>query len=361
MKTAIVMGTRPEIIKLSPIVNSLNKKNSIVVFTGQHFDNQMSLNFIRDLGMRKPDYTMKLTKLQNSTSDRATQISEMIGSLAKIFSSTEPDRVIVQGDTNTVLAAGITALKCNIPICHVEAGLRSYDWRMPEEHNRIAIDHISNFLFAPTKLNKTTLENEQVHGKIFVTGNTSIDAVEQNVKKINLVTMNLPFSDFVLVTIHRGENVDNRSSLISIINSLIGSKMDFVFPIHPRTLNRLKQFGLYNKIKNSKNILLLPPVGYFEILYLMKKCQFIISDSGGIQEEATSPHIRKKVLVIRKSSDRIEAVKEGYSELVGTDTGDIIKAIKKNHDLIRLPHTNPYGSGNAAKKIINILRKNTNF
>lgn len=358
MKVAIIMGTRPEIIKLSSIIKRLNSKNSIIVFTGQHYDYEMSLRFIEDLGLRKPDYSMKLTKLENTTTDRATQIGEIVLKLAKILSSTKPDTVLVQGDTNTVLAGAITGLKCGIPVSHVEAGLRSYDWRMPEEHNRIAVDHISEFLFAPTLHSKKILQNEKVHGKIFVTGNTSIDAVEENIQNIeNKKTVNLDVDDFALVTLHRGENVDVKESLSSIINALLKSDIDLVFPIHPRTIKRLKQFGLYEKIKASK-ITVLPTMGYFDMLYLMKKSRFIISDSGGIQEEATSPKIRKKVLVVRRTTDRIESIQDGYSELVGTNTDAIVKAIRKNRDVKISSHSNPYGDGNSGKKIINLLRKN---
>lgn len=358
MKIAIVMGTRPEIIKLSPIVNKLHKKNSTVIFTGQHYDYDMSLRFIKELGMRNPDYKMKLTKLQNTTTDRATQIGEIVLNLAKIITSINPDTVMVQGDTNTVLAAAITGIKCGIPVSHVESGLRSYDWRMPEEHNRIAVDHISEFLFAPTRQTKMILEDEKVHGRIFVTGNTSIDAIEQNIKNAEKkASFSVQKEDFVLVTIHRGENVDNPQTLSAIVESLLRSNVDMIFPAHPRTINRLRKFGLYNKIKNSQKILLLPAVGYFDMLQLMKKCRFIISDSGGVQEEATSPKIRKKVLVVRKTTDRPESVALGYSEIVGTNTRQIVNAIKKNLDDSTIhSHGNPYGTGNASQKIINILQ-----
>ena len=359
MKIAIVLGTRPEIIKLSPIINKLNKKNSTVIFTGQHYDFDMSMKFIKEFGMRTPDYKMKLTKLQNTTTDRATQSGEIILNLAKIITSIDPDTVLVQGDTNTVLAAAITGIKCSIPVSHVEAGLRSYDWRMPEEHNRIAVDHISELLFAPTKYAKKTLEKEKVHGKIFVTGNTSIDAIEQNIKyaeKKSKIT--IKNDDFILATLHRGENVDNKDILSSILTAFLRSKTKIIFPAHPRTIKRLKKFGLYNKVKSSKTISLIPAVGYFDMLHLMKKCKFIISDSGGVQEEATSPKIRKKVLVIRKTTDRPEAIKDGYSELVGTSTKKIMDAIKKNLRNSKIPSSvSPYGSGNASKKILDILKK----
>ena len=360
MKVAIVMGTRPEIVKLSSLIKKLNSKNSTVIFTGQHYDYNMSIQFMEELELRKPDYFMKLTKLQNTTTDRATQIGEIVLNLAKIVSKISPDTVIVQGDTNTVLAAAITGIKCSVPISHVEAGLRSYDWRMPEEHNRIAVDHISEFLFAPTEHAKKTLIGEKVHGKTYITGNTSIDAIQQNISKAEKKSNFLieKKDEFSLVTLHRGENVDNKTTLASIVKGLLQSEMDMIFPAHPRTVKQLQKFDLYQKIQKSENILIVPPVGYFDMLYLMKKCKFIISDSGGVQEEATSPSIRKKVLVIRKSTDRPEAVKSGYSELIGTNTQKIIKAIKSAQDDSKIKSSViPYGDGRSAEKILSILRK----
>lgn len=360
MKVAIVMGTRPEIIKLSSIINLLSKKNSTIIFTGQHYDYNMSMRFMEELGIRKPDYSMKLTKLQNTTTDRATQIGEIVLNLAKIISKIAPDTVIVQGDTNTVLAAAITGIKCGVPVTHVEAGLRSNDWRMPEEHNRIVVDHISEFLFAPTEFAKKILQDEKVHGKIYVTGNTSIDAIQKSISKAEKkATLSIEKkSDFALVTLHRGENVDSKETLSSIVQGLVQSKMDMIFPIHPRTVKQLQRFGLYKKLQGSENILVIPPVGYFDMLYLMKKCRFIVSDSGGVQEEATSPSIRKRVLVLRKSTDRPEAVKAGYSELVGTDTQKIIRAIKgAQDDSMIASGVNPYGNGHSAEKILSTLRK----
>lgn len=359
MKAAIIMGTRPEIIKLSELTKIFGAKNCDIVFTGQHYDYNMSLQFIKELGMRVPDYKMKLTKLQNTTTDRATQIGEIVLKLAKIITKIDPDTVIVQGDTNTVLAASITSIKCGIPVSHVESGLRSYDWRMPEEHNRIAVDHISDYLFAPTKNSQKILKNEKIHGKIFVTGNTSIDAIEKNIHNLKKkLSFQLDKDNFVLLTLHRGENVEDSQTLTSIVKAIISCKIDIVFPIHPRTLKQLHKFGLYKKVKNSKNILLLPPLRYFDMMNLMKKCQFIISDSGGIQEEATAPSISKKVLIIRKSTDRPEAVKLGFSELVGTNSHQILQAIEKNIKNSSVKSLkSPYGKGDASRKIFEILKK----
>ena len=361
MKIAYVFGTRPEIIKLAPIIKKTTTKNSSLIFTGQHYDFEMGLRFIEDLGLRSPDYKMKLTKLQNNTSDRATQTGEIILKLAKILTDVNPDSVVVQGDTNTVLAAAITSIKCGIPISHVEAGLRSYDWRMPEEHNRIVVDHISELLFAPTKQTVMILKNEQVHGKIHMTGNTSIDAVSEFMKQAEKKSKLKIDEDFVLATIHRGENVDNKKTLQSIISGLLHSKATFIFPIHPRTVSRLKEFGLYEKINNSNKIKLITSVGYFDILNLMKKCTFILTDSGGIQEEATSPLISKKVLIVRKSTDRQEAVDAGLAEVIGTNSAKISQIINKtlkNPSLIS--KKTPYGNGTSSKQILEILKKKFN-
>lgn len=358
MKIAYVFGTRPEIIKLSPIIKKTTSKNSSLIFTGQHYDFDMSLRFIEDLGLRSPDFKMKLTKLQNNKSDRATQTGEIILKLAKILTDINPDSVVVQGDTNTVLAAAITSIKCGIPISHVEAGLRSYDWRMPEEHNRIAVDHISELLFAPTKQTASNLKNENVHGNIHVTGNTSIDAVSMFIKNAEKKSKLNIDHDFILTTIHRGENVDNKKTLQSIISGLLKSKGSFLFPIHPRTINRLKEFDLYEKINSSNKIKLIPSVGYFDMLYLMKKCSFIFTDSGGIQEEATSPLINKKVLIARKSTDRQEAVDAGLANIIGTNSKKICQSINKTIENPTLISKNtPYGNGTSSNQIMQILKK----
>ena len=228
---------------------------------------------------------------------------------------------------------------------------------MLEEHNRIAVDHILELLFAPTKQTATILKNEKVHGTIHVTGNTSIDAVSEFIKKAEKKSKLNIDHDFILTTIHRGENVDNKKTLQSIISGLLNSKGSFLFPIHPRTINRLKEFGLYKKISNSKKIELIPSVNYFDMLNLMKKCTFILTDSGGIQEEATSPEIHKKVLVVRKSTDRQEAVDAGLSEVLGVNSTKISQIINKTLENPSLISKNtPYGDGRSSTKILKIIK-----
>ena len=354
MKVAIIMGTRPEIIKLAPIINKLAKRDSFVVFTGQHYDYNLSLQFIEELSIRKPDYKLKLAE-----SNPPLQIAEIIIKLSKILYQTQPDTVVVQGDTNTVLAASIASLKSGIPISHVEAGPRSYDWRMPEEHNRIQVDHISEFLFAPSQHARKNLLSEHVHGKIFVTGNTIIDAIQIYADKASEKSnISIDAKDFILMTLHRAENVDNKKTLSEIIKAVLDSKQNFIFPIHPRTYQRLHKFGLYNRLKNSKKILLINPVGYFDMLELMKRCSFIVTDSGGIQEEATSPKIRKKVLVTRKATERPEAVSVGIAKVVGVKTNSILSAIRKTVEEPKIFNKDtPYGKGDASEKIIRIMRR----
>jgi UDP-N-acetylglucosamine 2-epimerase (non-hydrolysing) len=355
MRVALVLGTRPEIIKLFPIINKLHKKNSAIVFTGQHYDYELSFQFFKQLGIRKPDYSLKI-----SHSNPSAQIGEIMSKLPLIFDQIKPDTVIVQGDTNTVLAASISSLKSGIPVSHVEAGLRSFDWRMPEEHNRIATDHISELLFAPTSVSKNNLISEKVHGKIFVTGNTVIDAInafaDMSTRRANLDD---GLHDFVLMTLHRAENVDDRNILTSIIKAVLDSKQKIVMPLHPRTQKRLKEFGLYDKFTKSKNVKIIKSVGYFAMLELMKRCSFIITDSGGIQEEATSPKINKKVVIVRKTTDRPEAVAAGFSELTGLSYSGILSTINKTAKNPAVPKAkSPYGTGKTSEQILKLIRKN---
>ena len=351
MTNAIIFGTRPEIIKLSPIIRKLNKKNSLLIFTGQHYDYELGLRFVKELGLRAPDFKLKISK-----TNPAVQIGEIIIKLSTIFQQFKIDTTIVQGDTNTVLAASLVSLKNNIPVSHVESGLRSYDWRMQEEHNRISVDHISELLFAPTNFNKKTLLGENVHGKITVTGNTVIDAV-QYFSKFSKKKSKISFEkDSILLTLHRSENIENKETFTKIIDTIIKSNEKFIFPIHPHTRKNLKKFKLYEKIINCKNITTFSSVGYFDMIELMKKCLFIVTDSGGLQEEATSSVIRKKVLVLRDKTDRPESVADCLSELIGTNPTKILSSIKKT---VKFPEINtkkyPYGNGKSSDKILKII------
>ena len=359
------------------------------IYTGQHYDYELSDKFIDEFKIRSPDYYIKLS----NQSDPVMQVSGIMYQVGNILSDINPSLAIVQGDTNSVLACALAAVKCGIAIAHIEAGLRSYNWKMYEEHNRRIVDHISDVLFAPTEESANNLRNEQVHGDIYVTGNTVIDAVDLyfhqldnrnnasgigssssivdriirnfNSKRISIGSPKEEASnwnddeysyDFVLVTLHRSENVDNREFLKEALTAMSASRLDYVFPMHPHTMKRLHEFGLENLV--TKNIRIIEPVGYFDFLMLLKTCRFVITDSGGVQEEITSPFINKHAIVLRDSTERPESVQSGHAVLCKPYSHEIFRAIKNFSMSCTEPNnTCPYGSGNSAEKIVQILKK----
>src|SRR4030066_1488136 len=324
----VVVGTRPEIIKMAPIVRALKKSRLPFLFIhcGQHYDYNMSQQFIEDLELPIPDYALKVR-----ASSPGEQTARIMAQMDKLLKLTVPCIVLVEGDTNTVLAAALAANKREVPVGHVEAGLRSFDLRMPEEHNRRLTDHGSEFLFAPTLRSEANLKSENVWGKIYVTGNTVIDAVNQHLpiaEKKSEILKKIRFQKFALVTAHRAENVDDLPVLKNFQEVFAESPVPIVYPMHPRTKKRLRQNKLYTQIKESENVQILPPVGYLDFLILMRKSELIITDSGGIQEEATAPGLRKPVLVISRSTERPEAVEAGFAIVVGTKKQEILAAIE---------------------------------
>ena len=358
MSISIVVGTRPEIIKMAPVIRELQNQNVPFTFihTGQHYDYNMSLQFIKELNLPNPDNSFKLTN-----SEPASQIGEMITKLDQTLRNYKTRLILTQGDTNTMLATALTGVKLGLKVGHIEAGLRSYDWRMPEEHNRRMVDHVSDILFAPTKRAKQNLIKENVYGKIYVTGNTVIDAVIQHLpiaEKNSRIMRSVAFKEFSLATLHRAENVEDKKILTELIEAFIDSPIPIVFPIHPRTTKKLQQLYLLEKLKNSRNIQLTPPLGYFDFLILMKHCKIILTDSGGLQEEATSPHIRKPVLVMRLSTERPEAVEAGFAKIVSVNKNNILKALTKSlNETLNLPSCSPFGDGKASQKIVKTIRK----
>jgi UDP-N-acetylglucosamine 2-epimerase (non-hydrolysing) len=360
MSIVIVVGTRPEIIKMAPVIKELEKRGAEFIFihTGQHYDYEMSKIFVEELALPQPNESFAL-----ENANPAAQIGETMIKLEKAlesYRSRKPRIMLIQGDTNSMLAAGLTALKLGMRIGHVEAGLRSYDWRMPEEHNRRMIDHVSHYLFAPTELAKKNLIEEHVWGEVFVTGNTVIDAIDMyfdKVKEVEARVMEqIRFDEYVLVTFHRAENVDNPQTLRDFVRILKKSPIPIVFPIHPRTRKRLQEFGLWNEVENTQRLQIMPPQGYFEFLALMKNCKVIMTDSGGLQEEATHPKIRKPVLVLRTSTERPEAVIHGFARVVGTNPVVVLAELEKIlSENPKLPEQSPFGDGKAAIRIVDII------
>lgn len=351
-------GTRPEIIKVAPIIREILDRNEGLYFvlTGQHYDYSLSRQMISDLELPKPDLSFQL-----KSSSPAGQISEIVKKLDNVLSKGfKKYLVIVQGDTNSVLAAALAAVKSMTPLAHVEAGLRSFDWRMPEEHNRRMVDHVSNYLFAPTQISMQNLLDEKVFGHVFVTGNTIIDAVNQHMpiaERESDIRQMIPFSEYILATFHRAENVDDKNVLRNIVMGLLKSDLPIVIPLHPRTRKRLRQYHLFEKLDASKNAFILPPQGYLDFLVLMKNSRLIITDSGGIQEEATAPVIRKKTIVLRKSTERQESIQARFAVLVKLTYNDIAQSLTKSWSKkVANLTSSPYGDGLAAKRIVDILR-----
>ncbi|TFG12462.1 UDP-N-acetylglucosamine 2-epimerase (non-hydrolyzing) [Candidatus Thorarchaeota archaeon] len=353
----VVIGTRPEIIKMAPIIHECRKRGTphYVLHTGQHYSRKMSQEFFKDLDLAAPDKNLNI-----GSGSHSTQTAKALVGIEKELIQEKPDVVLVQGDTNAVLSAALAAVKLNIPVAHVEAGLRSYDVRMPEEHNRRLTDHASAYLFAPTENSKRILEDESVWGEIFVTGNTVIDTLESRIpiaqKRFSNSDMNLP-DEFALLTLHRAENVDDKEILSGIIEGLLRLETPIIFPAHPRTISRLRAFDMLLKLEDSPKIRIIEPVGYLQFLYLMEEASFIITDSGGLQEEVTAPSLNKQAFVLRTSTERPEAVNSGHVMVVGIDKDVFPKRIKKGLDNPKKRRSCPYGDGTAAIKILDILEK----
>jgi UDP-N-acetylglucosamine 2-epimerase (non-hydrolysing) len=355
MEISLVVGTRPEIIKMAPVINRLRDRHKDFCFivTGQHYDYEMGMQFIEELSLPTPTCSFRL-----SNSSPASQIGEMMGRLERELKDRDCKVLLVQGDTNSMLAGALTGVKLGLEVYHVEAGLRSYDWRMPEEHNRRMVDHISDILFAPTETSKENLVNEHVHGKVIVTGNTIVDAVNQylSLAKVSGIMNRVSFKEFCFATIHRKENVDSPSVLAGLVDVLVRMEMPSVVPLHPRTRLRLEESNLYRKLASSTHICLLPPIGYLEALHLMTECSFILTDSGGLQEEATVPSIRKPVVLLRSSTERPEGVIAGFTRVAGVESEDVLRCINEiSCDPPRLPEFSPFGDGKAAQRIVDAV------
>lgn len=352
----IVVGTRPEVIKMAPVIRALQKRGKQFTFihSGQHYDYDLSQRFLEELNLPEPDHSLKFRERSP-----AAQTGRIMIKLERIVQHERVGLILIQGDTNTMLAAALTAFKHNVPVGHVEAGLRSYDWRMPEEHNRRMVDHASNYLFAPTENSRENLVRENVWGKIYVTGNTVIDAVIQHMpmaeRKASIMSQ-VRFDEYILATAHRAENVDDPNVLREFAETFMEAPAPVVFPAHPRAVKRLRQSNLWRKFTGSKNVQLLPPLGYFDFLVLMRNCRLILTDSGGLQEEATAPPIRKPVLVLRLGTERPEAVKAGFAKVVGVDKQKILKALGSwLENPPKLPEGSPYGDGEAGEEIAKIV------
>lgn len=359
MKTSIILGTRPEIIKMAPIIKEMmvRKEDFFIVHTGQHYSYEMDKIFFEELELPQADYNLDI-----GSGTHGLQTGRMLEHVESVLLDEKPDVVLVEGDTNTVMAGALVATKLNIKVGHVEAGLRSYDRTMPEEINRIIADHISDYLFVPTDNAKRNLIKEGIsENKIFVTGNTIVDAVYHNLdmskkKKNVLKEMGLKEKEYFLITIHRQENVDNKDRFRGILRGLekISHKYNFniVYPMHPRSNKMIKSFGLQNELDKISNLITCDPVGYMEFLQLEENARLIATDSGGIQEEACI--LKVPCITLRDNTERPETIDVGANTLAGTDSTNIFSMTEIMMSR-KTDWKNPFGDGNSSKRIVDII------
>lgn len=360
MKPAFVFGTRPEIIKLAPAIRAFLERGvePLLIHTGQHYDYEMSSVFLEELEMPPIDHHLEV-----GSGTQAEQTGTAMIKIERVLMEEKPDVVLVQGDTNTVLAGALASVKLKIPVAHVEAGLRSFDRTMPEEINRILADHASEVLFPPTEDARKNLEREGITENVYVVGNTVVDAVLQNAevaeKKSDILKrLGLEPKCYVLITAHRAENTDSRENLAKLVGILEALPMKAVYPMHPRTRKRLEEFGLWERVSSIENLVVTKPLGYLDFLKLEKNAFAIMTDSGGIQEEAIILGV--PCLTLRYNTERPETVEAGGNVLVGLEKERALEYLQRLQEegefyrkMAKAP--NPLGDGKAGERIAEIL------
>ncbi len=348
---AIILGTRPEIIKMSSIIRECEKRRTdyFILHTGQHYSYSMDKVFFEQLELPEARYNLDV-----GSGMHGEQTAKMLTGIEKVLLNEKPDSVLVEGDTNTVLAGALSASKLHIKVGHVEAGLRSYDNQMPEEINRVLTDHCSDYLFVPTEKSRRILLNEGLSTeKIFVTGNTVVDAVYQNLalsKSDVLSNLGLEKKNYILVTAHRQENVDNKDRFGGILEgiSLVSRELELpvIYPIHPRSLSMMKKFDI-----NARGITFIDPLDYLGFLHLEANARIVLTDSGGVQEEACILHV--PCVTLRDNTERPETIEVGSNILAGTLPERIRESTLRMLNLSN-DWENPFGDGKASVRIMDI-------
>jgi len=350
-----VVGARPNFIKLAALHKPLARSfKHVIVHTGQHYDFEMSKIFFEHLKIPKPNCNLEV-----GSGPQGYQLGEMIKRVEGFLIRETPDLVIVYGDTNSTLAGALASVKLHIPVAHIEAGLRSYDMKMPEEVNRVLTDRVSQYLFSPTKTAVKNLNKEHVQGKINLSGDVMVDILKVSLKMAQerskaLDKLELERKKYILATVHRAENTDTKQRLQSVVQALIGIKETVVFPAHPRTLKALQKFNLYNRIRASRNMKLTEPLGYLDFINLERNANKIITDSGGVQKEAYLLGI--PCITLRDRTEWIETVREGWNILVDVNRDAIVGSVRKFNP--EKPRQRIFGKGKASERIVEILHEN---
>lgn len=362
MKIINVVGARPNFIKIAPIYEELRKYPKvfkiILLHTGQHYDQMLSNSFFEDLKIPKPDIHLNV-----GSASHAQQTAKILVKFEKVLFEEKPDLVLVVGDVNSTLACSLAAAKLHIPVAHVEAGLRSFDREMPEEINRVLTDHLADFLFttcldADENLRKEGIEDKKIHlvGDVMI--DTLIKYKDIAKKRPILKKLALRRKDYALLTLHRPSNVDDKKALAGILDAFeeVQKRIKIIFPLHPRTKRRIKDFSLEKRVNKLKDLLLISPLGYLDFVGLMINSKFVLTDSGGMQEETT--YLKIPCLTLRENTERPVTIKEGTNILVGRDNKKIVKESfnildgkKKQGRRLK------FWDGKASKRIVRILAK----
>lgn len=347
-----IVGARPQFIKAAVVSRLIrsdfsDRFSEYLVHTGQHYDDNMSDLFFRQLAIPTPDQNLGV-----GSGTHAEMTAQMLVGIERVLLEQQPDIVLVYGDTNSTLAAALAAAKLHIPVAHVEAGLRSFNRHMPEEHNRVLTDHVATYLFCPTETAREHLKREGVTEGVHVVGDVMLDAAlyykayassHETLHGVNLA------KPFALLTLHRAENTDNAERLRQIVSGVNScDNTSFVFPVHPRTRKKMAEQGLVLQ----QHVIQVEPVGYLEMVALEERCQFVITDSGGVQKEAY--FYQKPCLTLRTETEWTETVETGWNTLVPADSKKISNAIAS----VSRPNEYPqlYGDGSAGTAILELLK-----
>lgn len=361
MHLVVVVGARPNFMKMAPVLREARKcegMNVTFVHTGQHYDDEMSNVFLQDLELLPPDVS-----LDSGSGSHAQQTAKIMVAFEAFLAPRKADMVIVGGDVNSTLACALVASKLRVPVAHVEAGLRSFDRSMPEEINRVLTDTLSDLLFTTCEDANANLEREGISGeRIFFVGNTMIDSLMAYLNRALQTgirnTIGVEEGKYALLTLHRPSNVDSPEILSGILDALewIQSRITLVFPIHPRTRERLGGFSLTPRLSDMPNLRALPPLRYLEFLALMARAKLVLTDSGGIQEETTILGV--PCVTLRWNTERPVTLREGTNVLAGNDPSRIISEVGRILDGARSPGTRPkLWDGKAAERIIGVLKR----
>ena len=343
-----IVGARPQFIKAAPVSRALATSiREVMIHTGQHYDYGMSDVFFKEMEMRPPDY-----HLGAGGGTHGEQTAKMLIEIEKVLSTVKPDYVLVYGDTNSTLAGALAAAKAQTPLAHVEAGLRSFNRAMPEEINRVLTDHVSSLLFCPTDAAVENLAKEGITRRVHRVGDVMYDALLHNLELARkhstiLQSLRLEKGNYALATVHRAANTDDPARMAAILTALGLLSIQIVFPVHPRTRKMIQEMDL----PVSQNLMMIEPVGHFNVLILQENANCILTDSGGMQKEAYLLGVR--CITLREETEWVETVQAGWNQLSGVDVNAIRNTFEFWHPAGERPAL--YGNGRAAEEIGQIL------